>query len=208
MTVNLAMVHFPQQATAYQAMSQLATAPFASQVQGAAILERDAQGKLTVPEADSDNPVGSGFATGSLIGMLVGMLGGPLGMLLGWGVGAAAGSATDVDHADTQASALLSLSDLLPNNSNVLVVQIDETDPAALDQFAAALGGHVDRRPLAQVLAELEAADEAAREAKKAADKKLREEKWEGKKKDLNDWVEDIKSKFSRDDKDDTASQA
>jgi hypothetical protein len=76
------------------------------------------------------------------------------------------------------------------------LVQIT-TDP--LEQFAAGLGGKVSRRPLDEVLAELEAQDEAAREADQAARKAIREQKKRERKEDFQTRVDALKAKFHKD---------
>jgi len=62
--------------------------------------------------------------------------------------------------------------------------------------LAAGFGGKVSRRPLDEVLAELEAQDEAAREADKAARKAIREQKKRERKEDFQTRVDALKAKF------------
>ena len=83
------------------------------EVRSAAIVERDKDGHLHVPEGD-DTMAGVGTAGGSLIGMLVGVLGGPVGMLLGWGAGAAGGALYDADRLDTGDEAIEQFGTLVP----------------------------------------------------------------------------------------------
>lgn len=176
MTEYVAVVSFPENATTYQALSELKGSAVASEVVASALVERAADGTLSVPEG-GDAGAGAGTAGGSLIGLLVGALGGPLGLLFGWGAGALIGSAVDADRGDTQDSTLLTLSTLIPAGRNALVLEVSEESPEALDAFASARGGQVLRRPLDDVLAELEAQEEAARAAQDAANDKLREQK-------------------------------
>ena len=74
-----AAITFPQKSTAYEALSKLPSAPDGFEIRSAAIVERDKDGHLHVPEGD-DAMAGVGTAGGSLIGMLIGVLGGPVGM--------------------------------------------------------------------------------------------------------------------------------
>ena len=129
-----------------------------------AIVERDAQGQLRVPES-GDAAAGIGTASGGLIGMLIGVLGGPIGLLLGWSVGAATGALYDADRLDTGDEAIAAFGRLLPPGGNAILAVTNEITTDGLEQFAAGFGGKVTRRPLDEVLAELEAQDEAAREA-------------------------------------------
>ena len=64
--------------------------------------------------------------------------------------------------------------------------------------LAAGFGGKVSRRPLDEVLAELEAQDEAAREADKAARKAIREQKKRERKEDVQTRVDALKAKFHK----------
>jgi hypothetical protein len=75
----------------------------------------------------------------------------------------------------------------------------DEVTTAPLEQFAGGFGGKVTRRPLDEVLAELEAQDEAAREADKAARKAMREQKKKERKEDFQTRVDALKAKFHKD---------
>lgn len=196
MPTYVALVSFPQKADAYQALSDLQSSPVSAVVSAAALVERDADGRITMPEGD-DASAGSGFAVGSLVGLLVGVFGGPLGMLLGWGVGAATGGLMDADRADEQDSALLELSRTIRPGSNALVLETDEDDPAALDHFVDDHGGVIVRRLLDQVLNEIEAEDEAARAAQKAATEKLRAEHKAERKESREERLAKLKAKFS-----------
>ncbi|MDW4919033.1 hypothetical protein RB621_37145, partial [Streptomyces californicus] len=68
-------------------------------VDGSVIVERDNEGRLSIPQAD-DRDLGAGSIGGGLLGMLVGLLGGPVGMLIGFGAGALTGAAVDAEHID------------------------------------------------------------------------------------------------------------
>ena len=70
-----------------------------------------------------------------------------------------------------------------------------------MEQFAAGFGGKVSRRPLDEVLAELEAQDEAAREADKAARKAIREQKKQERKEEFLKRVDALKEKFHTEEK-------
>src|SRR5271157_4872657 len=98
---NVVAVTFNENSKAYEALSVLKQADAEGRVAvlGAAVVERQADGKIQVPEGD-DNIIGAGLAGGSLIGMLIGVLGGPLGLLLGWGTGALVGGLYDAHRAD------------------------------------------------------------------------------------------------------------
>lgn len=195
MTDYLAVLSFTDDSDAYKALSDLRGSVVANEVSAAAIVARDADGKISIPDG-VDGASGSGFAAGSLIGMLVGVLGGPLGMLLGWGVGAATGSLVDADRSDDQDSAVLALARGIAPGRNALVLQTSEDSEQALDDFAAAQGATITRRPLDDVLAEVEAEEEAAEEARDAANAKLREQRKAERKENREERIAKLKAKF------------
>lgn len=195
MTTNIALVTFPENATTYQALSELKSSAVASEVSASVLIERAEDGTLSFPEG-ADGASGAGIAGGSLIGLLVGALGGPVGMLFGWGLGALTGGAVDADRADTTSSALLSLSAAVPAGHNALVLEINEDDTSALDHFVADRGGAVVRRDLDEVLAELEAQEEAAEAAQEAADQKLKEQKKAERHEKREERIAKLKAKF------------
>jgi uncharacterized membrane protein len=139
-------------------------------------VERTENGELQIPEsADNVGPVGT--ASGSLIGMLVGVLGGPVGVLVGWGAGAVMGGAFDVDRAVTSDEALSVLSKAIPPGSTAVIASVEEPTVDVIDGEARKLGGEVTRRPVAEVMAELEAAEDAAEAAAREARRTLRTER-------------------------------
>ncbi len=159
-------------------------------------MERGEDGRLTV-EDQADSRFAAGTAGGSLIGMVIGVLGGPLGVLLGWGVGAAAGSLVDAARAGDQDAALAELSRQVPPGHNAIVAETDESSTAALDEYVASMGGQITRRPLEEVVSELEAQEAAAEAAADAAAEQLRAKKREERKEKLHDRIEALKAKFA-----------
>jgi hypothetical protein len=59
-------ITFPQNSTAYEALSKLSAAPGGFEIRSAAIVERDKEGHLHVPEG-GDTMAGAGTVGGSLI---------------------------------------------------------------------------------------------------------------------------------------------
>lgn len=189
-----AAITFPQNSTAYEALSKLSAAPGGFEIRSAAIVERDKDGHLHVPEG-GDTEAGAGTAGGSLIGMLAGVLGGPVGMLLG--AGAASGALYDADRLDTGDEAIEQFGALVPMGGNALLAEtVDTTEP--LDAFVSELGGTIVRRPLDEVVAELEAQQAAAEEAEKAARKAIREQKKQEHKETFQQRVDALKAKFRK----------
>ena len=194
------MSRSPDNAQAYQAIAKLRDSSLINEITSAALVERDANGRLTVPEGD-DALIGAGAAGGGLLGMVVGVLGGPIGMLFGLGAGALAGSLFDLDRAEAGDTALAEFGRTVKPGGNALILQTDEPDVAGLDGFVKDLGGTIVRRPLDEVVDELEAQQAAAEAAADAADQKMREQCREERKEKWDERVENLRKKFHRDEK-------
>jgi uncharacterized membrane protein len=175
---NVVVVRFAEPSKAYQALSVLKDCDAAGRIglESAAVAERTAQGELRVPES-ADNVGLVGTASGSLIGMLVGVLGGPVGLLLGWGAGALMGGAFDIDRAETSDEALTVLGRAIPPESTAVIASVEEAAVDVVDGEMAKLGGEVTRRPVAEVMDELEAAQDAADAAAREARRAVREQR-------------------------------
>ena len=175
---NVVVVGFTEPSKAYQALSVLKECSAEGRIglESAAIVERTQEGELRIPESvDNDELVG--MASGSLIGMLIGVLGGPLGVLIGWGGGALMGGAFDVGRAVTSDEALTVLGRAIPPGTTAVIASVDEPAVEVIDAEMYKLGGEVTRRPVAEVMGELEAAEEAADAAADEARRELREKR-------------------------------
>jgi uncharacterized membrane protein len=175
---NVVVVGFTEPSNAYQALSVLKECSAEGRIglESAAIVERTQEGELRIPESvDNDELVG--MASGSLIGMLIGVLGGPLGVLVGWGAGAMMGGAFDVDRAVTSDEALTVLGRAIPPGTTAVIASVEEPAVEVIDAEMTKLGGEVTRRPVAEVIGELEAAEEAADAAAREARRELREKR-------------------------------
>jgi len=174
---NVVVVRFTEPSKAYQALSVLKESDAGGRIglESAAIVERASTGELHIPEG-TDNVGLVGTASGSLIGMLIGVLGGPVGVLLGWGAGAMMGGAFDVDRAVTSDEALTVLGKAIPTGSTAVIASVEEPAVEVIDGEMEKLGGEVTRRSVAEIMGELEAAedaaDAAAHEARRAIRKK------------------------------------
>lgn len=175
---NVVVVRFTESSKAYQALSVLKECDAEGRIglESAAVVERTPEGELRIPEG-TDNVGLVGTASGSLIGMLVGVLGGPVGVLVGWGGGALIGGAFDVDRAVKSDEALTALGRAMPPESTAVIVTVAEPAVEVIDGEMAKLGGEVTRRPVGEVMDELEAADEAAEAAAREARRTLRQER-------------------------------
>jgi uncharacterized membrane protein len=175
---NVVAVRFPEPSKAYQALSVIKQCDAEGRIalQAAAVVERTPEGALQIDE-NSDNVGLAGTTGGGLIGALVGILGGPLGVLLGWGTGALIGGAIDVRRAEQTEDALSAFAQAIPPGSNALVAIVSEPAVEVIDGEMGKLGGEVTRRPLDEVMAELEAAEDAAEAAAKEARRAMREQR-------------------------------
>jgi uncharacterized membrane protein len=171
---NVVVVGFTEPSKAYQALSVLKDCDAQGRIALAsgAVVERMPDGTLRVPEgAENLGPVG--LASGSLLGMLIGVLGGPVGVLVGWGAGALVGGGFDIDRLAISNEALTVLGRAIPPGSTAVMATVSEPAVEVIDGEMAKLGGEVTRRPVLEVLAELETAEEAAHAAEKEARREL-----------------------------------
>jgi uncharacterized membrane protein len=167
---NVVVVRFTEASKAYQALSVLKELDGSGRIglESAAVVERTATGELRTPES-ADNVGLVGTASGSLIGMLIGVLGGPVGVLLGWGTGALMGGAFDVDRAVTSDEALTVLGRAIPTGSTAVIASVEEPAVEVINGEMKKLDGEITRRPVAEVMGELEAAEDAADAAAREA---------------------------------------
>ncbi|HEY6068219.1 MAG TPA: DUF1269 domain-containing protein [Gaiellaceae bacterium] len=177
-TENVIVIRFTEPSKAYQALSVLKELDGTARIglESAAVVERTATGELRTPES-ADNIGLVGTASGSLIGMLIGVLGGPVGVLLGWGTGALMGGAFDVDRAITSDEALTVLGQAIPTRSTAVIASVEEPAVEVIDGEMKKLDGEVTRRPVDEVMGELEAAEEAADAAAREARRVVREKR-------------------------------
>jgi uncharacterized membrane protein len=174
---NVVVVRFSEPSKAYQALSVLKECDAEGRIglESAAVVERTPEGELRVPEgADNDELVGT--ASGSLMGMLIGVLGGPVGVLIGWGAGALVGGAFDLDRADKSDEALGVLGRAISPGSTAVIARVMEPAVEVIDAEMWKLGGEVTRRSTAEVMDELEAAEDAAAAASREARRTVREQ--------------------------------
>ena len=190
---NVVVIGFTEPSKAYQALSVLKSCNADGRIglESAAVVERTPEGALRIPES-ADNAELVGMASGSVIGMLIGVLGGPVGMLLGWGAGAMMGGAFDLDRAVTSDEALTVLGTAIPAGSTAVIANIEEPAVEVIDGEMAKLGGEVTRRPVSDVMAELDAAEAAADAAAREARKVVRQQK----KAEFDEHVAKVKAKL------------
>ena len=194
---NVVVIRFTEPSKAYQALSVMKECDAEGRIalESAAVVERTPEGGLRVPDS-TDNVGLVGTLSGSMIGMLVGVLGGPVGLLLGWGAGALVGGAFDIDRAVTSDEALGVLGTAIPTGSTAVIASVEEPAVEVIDGEITKLGGEVTRRPVAQVLGELEAAEEAAEAAAREARRAVRETRKAEVRAEVDEQVSRIKEKL------------
>ena len=175
---NVLVVRFTEPSKAYQALTVLKECDASGRIglESAAIVERTPTGELRIPDG-TDNVGLVGTASGSLIGMLIGVLGGPVGLLLGWGAGAMMGGAFDIERAATSDEALTALGGSIPEGSTALIATVEEPAIEVVDGEMKKLDGEVTRRPVEDVMNELEAAEAAADAAAREARRTIRRQR-------------------------------
>jgi uncharacterized membrane protein len=194
---NVISVAFEDDGNAYTALTALKQLDTQGQLelQAAAVVDRGDDGQIVVKDQVGD--VGYvGAASGSILGLLIGILGGPLGVLIGGSYGLLVGSLFDLgDAADTE-SVLGQISTSVRPGRTGLLAQVTEQSPEVVDTGMASLGGTVLRRPVDDVEAEIAAAEEAERKAKREANKEL----WRGRREHTKDQahakVQELKAKL------------
>jgi uncharacterized membrane protein len=184
---------------AYQALTDLEQLDAQGQIKiaGAAVISRDADGRVDVKsEVGDDSYVGT--ASGGIIGLLLGIIGGPLGVLLGGSYGALVGSLFDIDDVTTTESVLGEISKQVQPTRTAVLAQVTEQSPEVIDAAMARLGGDVMRRPVLEVEQEIAAAQDAQRKAESEARTELRKARVEKSKEEAHAKVEELKSKLHR----------
>jgi uncharacterized membrane protein len=198
-TGNVVVVTFREDGKAYEALSTLKQrdAQGRAKLMGAAVVTRGDDGHVVVKDKVGDDSY-AGTAGGGLIGLLVGILGGPLGILLGGATGLLLGSLYDLDDVDETESALSEVSKTVQVGRPTLLAHVIEEDTEVVDDDMARLTGTVVRRPVYEVEGEIARAQEAQREAKKAARAKLRKAHEEKDRAEAHAKVEELKGKLHR----------
>ena len=196
---NVIAVTFEEEANAFEAFSRLKELNSRDDIDlhGAAVVAREDDGKLVekdeYEEDNYDDTVGGG-----LLGLLVGVLGGPIGIIVGGAAGVLVGSLFDEDEDVETHSALGEISKAIRVGPPGLLVDVSESGPEAIDAVMAHLNGTVVRRSFLDVEAEVAAADDAQRAAKKKARHELREAREKKQKDKVDAKLADLKAKLHR----------
>jgi uncharacterized membrane protein len=181
MDENVIVTTFGEDSRAYEALARLKELAAEDQIDlhDGAVVERARDGTLHLRDEVGNEDEGLATLTGGTIGLLIGVLAGPLGLLLGGAMGLLAGAIVDAEDDDETDSALEHISRSIGNGETAVLVDLDESAPAAVDGAMAALDGRVTRYARKDVEAEIAGAREAAHEARVKARKELRRQRRE-----------------------------
>jgi uncharacterized membrane protein len=194
---NVLTINFTEDAAAYEALTTLKELDGQGQaaLEGAAVVLRHEDGTIAIKDEVGD--IGyAGTATGGVVGLIVGVLGGPIGVLLGGATGVLIGSLFDMDDLDETDSVLSEMSRTVRVGHASVVAEVDEESPEVVDTAIQRLDGKVLRLPLADVEAEIAAAEEAQRAAKQEARKRLHEQRRKEAKEKVQAKIAELKSKL------------
>ncbi len=108
------------------------------------------------------------------------------------------GSLFDLADEDHTESVLSDISRSVKPGRTSLLAEVTEPSPDVLDNSMAGLSGRVLRRPLQDVEAEIAAAEDAQRAAKKEARKRLHEQRHAEQKEKIHAKIEELKAKLHR----------
>ena len=106
------------------------------------------------------------------------------------------GGLFDLDRAEKSDEALAALGRAMPPGSTAVIASVEEPAVDVIDGEMAKLGGEVTRRPVAEVMDELEASEAAAEAAAHEARRTLREERKAEVKTDFDERVGKLKEKM------------
>jgi uncharacterized membrane protein len=196
-TYNVITVSFEPDDNAYEALTVLKELDGQDRVrlEAATVVVRDDDGQFTVKDHAGSFEL-AGTAGGGMLGLLLGVIGGPIGVLVGGTYGLLVGSLFDLDRGERNESVLGEISEQVRPGHTALLAEVTEQSSEVVDTAMARIGGTVLRRPVADVEAEIAAAEKAQREAKRAATKELVRGRREHTKEQVQTKVKELKSKM------------
>ncbi len=190
-------VSFEDDQQAYAALTLLKELDSQHQIglDEAMVIVRQGDGQVVEKARVASAPVPN-IIGGGLVGLLVGIIGGPLGMLIGGTAGVFIGSLFDIEDADNTDSALTAISRSARPGHTALIGVVTEQSPDVIDAAMSGLGGRVLRRTVYDVEAEVAAAQNAERKARREARKELLRGRREHDREAVHAKVEELKRKL------------
>ncbi len=167
------------------------------EVQEAVVVERAEDGQV-IEKDRVESTFLPNTARGGVLGLLIGIIGGPLGMLIGSASGLLVGSLFDLSDVEETESALGAISSTVQVGRTPLLAVVTEQSREVIDAAMSELGGTVLRRTVADVEAEMAAAEDAERKAKREARKELARSHREHDKAAADAKLDQLKAKLSR----------
>lgn len=194
---NVIAVSFEDDRNAYKALTSLKELDSQQRIRvsEAVVVVRGEDGQLVEKDRVETTSL-PGTASGGLIGLLVGVLGGPVGVLVGGTYGLFVGSLFDLSDIEEADSALAVISGSVRVGHSALLAVVDERSPEVVDAAMADIDGTVVRRTVADVEAEIAAAESAERKAKAEARKELIRERHEQDKGAVQGKLQELKAKL------------
>jgi uncharacterized membrane protein len=194
---NVIAVSFEDDRNAYTALTSLKELDSQQRVGvlEAVVVERAQDGQVVEKDRVESTSL-PGTASGGLIGLLIGVIGGPLGVLVGGTYGLFVGSMFDLSDMSEADSALAQISGSVRLGHTALLAVVDERSPEVVDAAMADVDGTVSRRSVADVEAEIAAAESAERKAKAEARKELIRERHERDKSAVQAKLQELKAKL------------
>jgi uncharacterized membrane protein len=166
-------------------------------VEEAVVVVRDEDGQI-IQKDRVESESRPGTASGGIMGLLLGILGGPFGVLIGGATGPMVGSTFDLADFEETDSALGSISSSVKVGRTALLAVVTEQSPEVVNVAMSTLGGTVSRRSVADVEAEIAAAEEAERKAKREARKELIRVRHERNKAGVSAKVDELRTRLQR----------
>jgi uncharacterized membrane protein len=171
---NVIAVSFEDDRNAYNALTSLKELDSQQRVgvREAVVVERGQDGQIVEKDRVESTSLPA-TASGGLIGLLLGVIGGPIGVLVGGTYGLFVGSLFDLSDITEADSALAQISGSARLGHTALLAVVDEQSPEVVEAAMSDVDGTVVRRSVADVEAEIAAAESAQRKAKEEARKEL-----------------------------------
>ena len=121
---------------------------------GAAVIEKNAHGKVVVKEEVDEGPLGT--AVGLFIGSLIGLLGGPVGVAYGANTGTLVGMLYDLTNLGINEDFLNEVGQNLQPNKVAVIAEVWEEWVMPVDERMEELGGVVFRQAIEEALSTLD----------------------------------------------------
>lgn len=165
---TFAMMVFEDEKKAYEGLHavQALHAEGSLTVWGTDVLQRDADGRISILKRDDEGPLGTGL--GALAGGLVGLFGGPLGAAVGVALGATVGGVGDLVHLGVSEEFLAAVERDLAPGKFAVIAEIVEEWVVPLDTRMEDLGAKVVREDRVAFEADLIEKRVSARKARLA----------------------------------------